>query len=95
MVVTEVRISIQDSGKLKAFANITFDDAFVVRGLKVIDGAQGMFVAMPSRKRADGTYQDTAHPINNDMRQHIEDQVLAAYQKACDEDENELTVTAD
>ena len=93
MDVTEVRISIQDSGKLKAFANITFDDAFVVRGLKVIDGAQGMFVAMPSRKRADNTYQDTAHPINNEMRQHIEEKVLSAYKKACEENKKELTVS--
>lgn len=92
MEVTEVRISMQDSGKLKAFANITFDNAFVVRGLKVIDGAQGMFVAMPSRKRPNGSFQDTAHPINNDMRKHIEEKVLSAFEQAANNDIKELTV---
>ncbi len=81
MNITEVRITLRDEEKLKAFASITFDDSFVVRGLKVINGAQGYFVSMPSRKRNDGTYQDIAHPINNDMRKEIEDKVLDAFEK--------------
>ena len=81
MNITEVRITVRDEEKLKAFASITFDDSFVVRGLKVINGAQGYFVSMPSRKRNDGTYQDIAHPINNDMRKEIEDKVLDAFEK--------------
>ena len=67
--------------KLKAFASMTFNDAFVIRGLKIIEGTNGMFVAMPSRKRPDGTYQDIAHPINNDSRKFIEDRILDEYEK--------------
>ena len=81
MEITEVRITLRDEDKLKAFASITFDDSFVVRGLKVICGSQGHFVSMPSRKRSDGTYQDLAHPINNDMRKAIEDSVLGAFER--------------
>jgi stage V sporulation protein G len=78
--ITEVRITLRNEDKLKAFASITFDDCFVVRGLKVINGSQGYFVSMPSRKRKDGSYQDLAHPINNDMRKKIEDRVLDAFE---------------
>jgi len=78
--ITEVRITLRDEEKLKAFANITFDNAFVIRGLKVINGNQGYFVSMPSRKRSDGTHQDIAHPVNNEMRKLIEEKVLQAYE---------------
>jgi stage V sporulation protein G len=78
--ITEVRITLRSEEKLKAFASITLDDCFVVRGLKVINGSQGYFVSMPSRKRKDGTYQDIAHPINNEMRKEIEDKVLDAFE---------------
>lgn len=80
MEITEVRITLRDEEKLKAFANVTFDNAFVVRGLKVINGTSGYFVSMPSRKRPDGTHQDIAHPVNNEMRRVIEDRVLEAYE---------------
>lgn len=80
MEITEVRITLRDEEKLKAFANITFDNAFVIRGLKVINGNQGYFVSMPSRKRSDGTHQDIAHPVNNEMRKLIEEKVLQAYE---------------
>ena len=79
--ITEVRIAIRDDDKLRAFASMTFNGAFVVRGLKIIEGTNGMFVAMPSRKRPDGTYQDVAHPINNETRKFIEDRILDEYQK--------------
>jgi stage V sporulation protein G len=78
--ITEVRVSLRDEPKLKAFVNVTFDNAFVIRGLKVINGTKGYFVSMPSRKRNNGTHQDIAHPINNEMRRLIEDKVLAAYE---------------
>jgi stage V sporulation protein G len=78
--ITEVRITLRNEEKLKAFASITFDDCFVVRGLKVINGSQGYFVSMPSRKRKDGSYQDIAHPINNEMRKEIEDKVLDTFE---------------
>lgn len=81
MEITEIRISLRDDNKLKAFASITLDNCFVIRGLKVIEGAKGMFVAMPSRKRPDGTYQDIAHPINNETRNWMEEKIIGAYMK--------------
>jgi stage V sporulation protein G len=78
--ITEVRVTLRDEPKLKAFVNVTFDNSFVIRGLKVINGNKGYFVSMPSRKRNNGTHQDIAHPINNEMRRMIEDKVLAAYE---------------
>ncbi len=81
MDITEVRITLREEDKLKAFASITFDNCFVVRGLKIISGSQGYFVSMPSRRRTDGTYQDLAHPINNEMRRKIEDAVLGAFER--------------
>lgn len=81
MEITEVRISLRDDAKLKAFASITLDDCFVIRGLKIIKGQTGTFVAMPSRKRKDGEYQDIAHPINNSTRKWMEDIVLAKYEE--------------
>ena len=86
MEISEVRITLRNEEKLKAFASITFDDCFVVRGLKVISGSQGYFVSMPSRKRKDGSYQDIAHPINNEMRKKIEDKVLDAFENELGKD---------
>ncbi len=80
MEITEVRVTLRNEDKLKGFASITFDNEFVIRGLKIISGKQGYFVSMPSRKRPDGTYQDIAHPINNDMRKKIEERVLDVYE---------------
>ncbi|HET7498844.1 MAG TPA: septation regulator SpoVG [Candidatus Binatia bacterium] len=79
--ITEVRIALRDDDKLKAFASMTFNDAFVIRGLKIIEGTNGMFVAMPSRKKPDGTFQDIAHPINNESREKIEARILDEYEK--------------
>ena len=79
MEITEIRISLRTDNKLKAFASITLDNRFVIRGLKIIEGAKGVFVAMPSRKRPDGTFQDIAHPINNETRSWMEQTVIAAY----------------
>jgi stage V sporulation protein G len=79
--ITEVNINLRDEDKLKAFVNITFDDVFVVRGLKIIAGKSGLFVCMPSRKLDDGTYKDIAHPICNDFRQALEDRVLTEYRR--------------
>jgi stage V sporulation protein G len=81
MEITEIRISLRDDNKLKAFASITLDNSFVIRGLKIIEGAKGLFVAMPSRKRPDGTYQDVAHPINNETRDWMERQIIAKYEE--------------
>jgi len=78
--ITEIRLIIRNEEKLKAFANITFDDAFVIRGLKIISGNRGLFVSMPSRKRPDGSYQDVAHPINTETRKHLEQMIIEAYE---------------
>lgn len=81
MEITEVRLTLRHEDRLKAFVSITFDNAFVVRGLKVIEGNGGLFVAMPSRRRKDGEFRDIAHPINNEARQMIEDAVLSEYHR--------------
>ena len=80
MEITEIRVTLRDEERLRGFANVTFDNAFVVRGMKIIQGNNGYFVAMPSRKRPNGTHQDIAHPVNSDMRRLIEKSVLEAYE---------------
>lgn len=83
MNITEVKISpIDGDEKLKAFATVTFDDCFLIRDLKIINGKKGFFVAMPSRKMKDGTFKDIAHPLNNAMRQQLEAKVLEEYNKS-------------
>jgi stage V sporulation protein G len=86
MEVTEVKIFPVQEERLKAYATITFDNCFVIRDLKVINGNNGLFVAMPSKKRKDGTYRDTAHPLNNQTRQMIESKVLDEYNKEVQKD---------
>jgi len=81
MEVTEVKVFPVQEDRVKAYVAITLDSCFVVRDLKVINGNSGLFVAMPSKKRKDGTYRDTAHPLNNETRQMIESIVLAEYNK--------------
>lgn len=83
MEITEVRVYPvkKPDEKLKAFATLTFDDCFVVRDLKVINGNNGLFIAMPSRRRSDGTYSDVAHPLNSQLRNRIEEAVLGEYHR--------------
>jgi len=81
MEVTEVKIFPVQEDRLKAYAAITFDNCFIIRDLKVINGNNGLFVAMPSKKRKDGSYRDTAHPLNNETREMIESKVLEEYNK--------------
>lgn len=80
MEITEVRVFPVNEEKLKAYATVTFDDCFVVRDLKVIHGNSGLFVAMPSKKRKDGSFKDVAHPLNNDFRAKLEQKVLDTYE---------------
>lgn len=82
MEITEVRVALCNEERLKAFVNVTFDGAFVVRGLKVIDGPKGYFVSMPSRKRDDATHQDICHPVTSGMRERLEETIMAAYHNA-------------
>lgn len=81
MEITDVKIFLRNEEKLKAYATITLDDCFIVRDVKVIQGSNGLFIAMPSRKKPDGTYKDIAHPLNNETRKKIEDKVLEFYKK--------------
>ncbi len=81
MEITEIRLTLKNEDKLKAFVNVTFDNAFVIRGLKIINGNKGFFLSMPSKKRPNGTYQDIAHPVNSEMRRRLEERVLEAYEK--------------
>lgn len=81
MKITDVKVFPVDEDKLKAYATITFDNCFIVRDLKVISGNKGYFIAMPSKKRKDGTFRDVAHPLNSETRKMIEDAVLQVYEK--------------
>lgn len=81
MKITEVKVYLaKESGRLKAYATVVFDDAFIVRDLKIIEGHKGLFVSMPSRRRKDGTFRDVAHPLNSDMRQSLEETILKAFE---------------
>jgi stage V sporulation protein G len=79
MEITEVRVYPVDEEKLKAYVTVTLDGCFVVRDLKVIQGATGLFVAMPAKRRKDGTFKDVAHPLNAETRERFERAILAAY----------------
>ena len=82
MQITDVRIrKIDKEGKMKAVVSITIDDEFVVHDIKVIEGEKGLFIAMPSRKAADGEYRDIAHPINSGTRERIQTLILKKYQE--------------
>lgn len=86
MEITDIRIKkVASEGKMKAVAYVTFDNAFAVHDVKVIEGPEKLFVAMPSRRTPDGEYRDIAHPINSDMRNMLESKVLAAYDAIEDE----------
>lgn len=80
MKITEIRIHLMGEERLKAFASVTFDDSFVVRNMKIVQGAKGVFLCMPSRKLADGSHKDMVHPINQEFRKYLEDNVLKAYE---------------
>jgi stage V sporulation protein G len=80
--ITEIRMKIVEKDmKLKAYADITFERAFVIHGVKLIDGQNGLFVAMPSKRMADGEYKDLVHPILPEVRQYITDTVVEKYEE--------------
>ena len=81
MKITDVRVRLvkNEDSKLKGVASVTFDECFVVHDIKIIDGPDGFFIAMPSRKGKDGTFKDIAHPINTDTREVLVQSVLNAY----------------
>lgn len=82
MNITDVRIrKVADDGKLKAVASVTFDDEFVVHDIKIIDGQNGLFIAMPSKKVGEADFRDVAHPIISEARNKIRDAIFAEYEK--------------
>lgn len=82
MQITDVRIrKVEKEGKMKAVVSITIDEEFVVHDIKIIEGEKGLFIAMPSRKAADGEYRDIAHPINSDTRDRIQRLILERYEE--------------
>ena len=83
MQITDVRVrKVAKEGKLKAVVSITIDEEFVVHDIKVIQGDKGLFIAMPSRKAADGEYRDIAHPINTETRERLQRMILEKYQES-------------
>ncbi len=83
MDITDVRLrKVEGENNIKAIASITFDEVFVVHGLRVIQGESSLFVVMPSKKTPSGEFKDIAHPLNQEMRDEISKKVLEAYEKA-------------
>jgi len=81
MEITEVKVFPIQEEKLKAFVSIVFDHCFMVNDIKIIQGRDGLFISMPSRKKKNGEFKDVAHPLNNETRRMIEDQVLGEYER--------------
>ena len=94
MNITDVRVrKVNDEGKMKAVVSITIDQVFVVHDIKVIEGEKGLFIAMPSKKSADGEYRDIAHPINTETRAMLERIILEEYEKSALQEDNFTTGT--
>ncbi len=85
MQITEVKVFPIQEDKLKAFVSVVFDGCFMVNDIKVIQGRDGLFISMPSRKKKNGEFKDVAHPLNNETRRMIETRVLAEYERAVGE----------
>ena len=86
MQITELRIrKVEDEGKLRAYVTVTFDNCFVVHNVKIIEGQNGLFIAMPSRKASDGEYRDIAHPINTATRERLQNMILDKYNETLSE----------
>lgn len=96
MEITRVEIRpMKDEGNLKSFCSVVFDDVFIIHSVKVIEGSNGLFVAMPSREVGDGEYRDTAHPIDNDFRLELEEKVLKQYREEVGEEAEEAEEEAE
>ncbi len=81
MEITDIKIrKVEDSGKMKGIVSVTFDGVFVVHDMKIIEGQNGLFIAMPSRKIPSGEYKDIAHPINPEMRGMLQTKIIEAYE---------------
>lgn len=86
MQITDIRVrKTYDEGKMKAIVSVTFDDQLVIHDIKIIEGDNGIFIAMPSRKMPNGEFKDIAHPINLETRVEIQNKVLDAYRQKLEE----------
>ena len=86
MDITDVRVrKVSEEGKMKAVVSVTFDDEFVVHDIKIIEGQNGLFIAMPSRKMGEGDFRDIAHPLISETRNRIRDAIFTEYEKVLDE----------
>lgn len=93
MNITDVRIrKIEKEGKMRAVVSITIDNEFAVHDIKIIDGEKGLFIAMPSRKNAEGEYRDVAHPINSETRSQLQKLIMEEYRSFLENEEEEVTV---
>ncbi len=85
MKITDIRLrlnrNVEKDGKLKAYVDITFDECFVIHGLKIIEGQNGLFVAMPSRKMPNGEYKDIVHPVTSELRIELTNEILKEYER--------------
>ncbi|EAF8279727.1 septation protein SpoVG [Listeria monocytogenes] len=92
MEITDVRLRrVETDGRMKAISSITIDGEFVIHDIRVIDGNEGLFVAMPSKRTPDGEFRDIAHPINSDTRAKIQEVVLAEYERVGEEEATAVT----
>lgn len=92
MVISDVRIrKVSSPGKMRAVASIVFDDMFAVHDIKIIEGQNGLFIAMPSRKTPTGEFKDIAHPLNAQTREVIQTKILEAYESLAQEEPEEIT----
>lgn len=95
MEITQVRVFPVEDEKLKAFVSVIFDDCFVVSDIKIIEGQQGLFISMPSKKRKNGTFRDIAHPLNNETRRRFEEEIIASYRDMLEESGDTLAPIRD
>ncbi len=92
MEITDVRVFPVQEEKLKAFVSIIIDECFVVSDIKIIEGASGLFISMPSKKRKNGTFRDIAHPLDNETRRRIEEQIISKYRVVVSEEGGDASV---
>lgn len=96
MNITDVRIrKLNDENKMKAVVSITFDDEFVVHDIKIIEGQNGLFIAMPSRKMGEGDFRDIAHPLVSETRNKIRDAIFEEYEKVLAQKAAEVDSTSE
>ena len=91
MNITEVKVfPVEEGGRLKAYATVVFDDCFIIRDLKGMEGDKALFVSMPSRRRKDGSFRDIVHPLNSETRSMVEEKIVEEYNKVDVEQEVQL-----